>query len=96
MLEESKELTSEPVLPRYRQISKRLDGGCETHRYEDPTALHRQEYFDALVTVKEEIIRQFQQQSMPLAAALKKHCFVVFTVNILFMMKYLFIQRIIY
>ena len=72
VLEESKELTSEPVLPRCRRISKRLDGGCETHRFEDPRTLHRQEYFEAMETVKGEITRRFQQQGMPLAAALEK------------------------
>ena len=62
VLEESKELISEPLLPRYRRISKRFDGGCEIHRYEDPRALNRQEYFEAMETVKGEITRQFQQQ----------------------------------
>ena len=56
---ESRDLTSEPVLPRYRRLPKRVDDGS-------------QQYFEAIDKVKGEISSRFQQKrGMPVAAALE-------------------------
>ena len=73
VLEESKDLTSEPLLPRYRRMPKRLDVGSEAHRYEDAKSLHKQQYFEAMETVKGEIDKRFhQERGMQIAAVLEK------------------------
>ena len=68
---ESRDLTSEPVLPRYRRLPKRVDDGSQQHKYNDPKAIYRQHYFEA-IEVKGEISSRFQQKrGMPVAAALE-------------------------
>ena len=59
---ETKDLTAEPVLPRYRRIPRRADDGSQQHKYSDAKSMHRQQYFEAFDTVKGEIINRFQQK----------------------------------
>ena len=56
---ESRDLTSEPVLPRYRRLPKRVDDGSQQHKYNDPKAMYRQQYFEAIDKVKGEISSRF-------------------------------------
>ena len=66
------DLTSEPVLPRYRRLPKRVDDGSQQHKYNDPKVMYRQQYFEAIDKVKGEISSRFQQKrGMPVAAALE-------------------------
>lgn len=71
--EESKELTSEPVLPRFKRMPRRYDQGSHPpHRFEDPKSYFRQQYFEALDIARGELERRFlQRRGMPVAAALE-------------------------
>ena len=44
LTETSKELTSEPSLPRYARRSRRIDDGEPSHRFETPKSYFRQQY----------------------------------------------------
>ena len=70
MLEESKELLQSQYYLNIGEYTKVLMVVVK-HRYEDPRALHRQQYFETMETVKGEITRQFQQQGMLLTALVK-------------------------
>ncbi len=73
VLKESGDLTSEPALPRYRRKPQRYDDGSEAYRFEDAKSFHKQQYYEALETIKGEINSRFKQErGMPIAAALEK------------------------
>lgn len=71
-MEESRSLTSEPALPRYHKRRRRLDDGQPNHQFDDPKALFRQQYFEAIDFVHEDLKHRFQQEcGMPVAATLE-------------------------
>ena len=74
IVEDSKELTTEPVLPRYKRPPRRFDeGSTQGHRFEDAKCCFRQQYFEALDTASGELEKRFQQtRGMPVAAALER------------------------
>ena len=74
IVEDSTELTSEPVLPRLKRLPRRFDeGSSQAHRFEDPKCYFRQQYFEALDTASGELEKRFQQtRGMPVAAALER------------------------
>ncbi len=43
-----KECVGEPLLPRYRRAPARLDDGTQPHRFSDPKAYYRHQYFVSL------------------------------------------------
>ena len=66
--EDSKELTAEPVVPRFKQRPRRYDeGSSQAHRFEDPKSYFRQQYFEALDIARGEL----ERRGMPVAAALE-------------------------
>lgn len=72
VVSESKELTSEPYLPRYRQPLKRFAGapGCT---YDDSKSYFRKLYNEAFDSTCGELRNHFQQtRGMPIAAVIKK------------------------
>ena len=72
IVEGSKHLTSAPSLPRYHKRPRRLDDGQPNHHFEDPKALFRQQYFEAIDTVYCDLKNRFQQErGMPIATALE-------------------------
>ena len=49
-----------------------MDDGEPNHHFEDPKALFRQQYFEAIDTVYGDLKNRFQQErGMPIAAALE-------------------------
>ncbi len=64
VLQSSQELTDEPVLPRYRNITKRLDDGSQPHRFASPEERYRHAYFEVLEQVCGEIERRFDQSDL--------------------------------
>ena len=75
IVEDSKELTLEPELPRYKRTPRRFDGhSSTTHRFDDVKVYFRQQYYEALETASGELKRRFQQtRGMPVAVAVR-HC----------------------
>ena len=61
---EAEELTDPPCLPRYRKRSKRLDDVSLPHSFDLPEDLHRQQYYEALERVTNELKRRFEQKTM--------------------------------
>ncbi len=75
-------MTSEPALPQYRRKPQRYDDGSEAYRFEDAKSFHKQQYYEALETIKGEINSRFQQaRGMPIAAALEKSLLDAFKEN---------------
>ena len=72
VVEDSQDLTSSPILPRYRKLPRRLDDGTTTHRFETPKSLFKQQYNETLDLLGGELTKRFQQKrGMPIAAALE-------------------------
>ena len=71
--ETSKDLTDEPTLARFKWLPKRIDHGSQAHRYENPKAYFRHQYYEALDMTGSELQNWFQQtRGMPVAAVLEK------------------------
>ena len=70
---EAKDLTDPPVLPRYRNPPKRLDGGSISHQFNSPKEYFRKQYFEVLDLLINELQRRFQQErGMPMAVLIEK------------------------
>ncbi len=74
VVEDAKELTSKPVIPRYKRPPKPInEGSTMSHRFDDVESYFRQQYYEALDTASEELQKRFQQtRGMPIAVALEK------------------------
>ena len=68
MVDESKDLTLDPVLPRRRRPPKRIDSGSASHIFSDPKSYCRKQCFEALDTVT----KICQERGMPIAAKSEK------------------------
>ena len=73
LIETSKELTSDPSLPRYAKRPRRIDDGEPAHRFETPKAYFRQQYFELFDLARGELKRRFwQKNGLPVAATIEK------------------------
>ena len=70
----SKNLTAPPCLPRYRRPPQRLDeAGLTSHEFSSPECYFKQQYFEVLDLLVNELKRRFQQKrGMPVAATIEK------------------------
>ena len=64
VLESSKDLTDEPVLPRQRKTPSRYQEGTQTHRYSSPKDRYRHAFYEALEHAIGEIQRRFDQPDL--------------------------------
>ena len=62
-LEEAKDLTQPPVLPRVRKASKRLDSGSNQHVFITPEDYFRKSYYEVVDMLVNELNRRFQHPS---------------------------------
>lgn len=53
--------SGEPVMPRYRRASARLDDGAPPHRFRCPKDYYRVQYYEACDKIKKEIESRFNQ-----------------------------------
>ena len=74
VVEEAKDLASEPTLPRHKRRPQRIEfSSCPGHRFEDAKSYFRHQYFEVLDTACGELERRFQQRGgMSVAATLEK------------------------
>ena len=74
VVEDSKDLTSPPVLPRSRRPPKRIDdSAASVHEYATPEDFYRRQYFEVLDLLINELRRRFQQnRGLPVVAVLEK------------------------
>ena len=61
VVEEARELTEDPVLPRQRHIPRRVDDGAPNHHFQTPEDFFRQQYFEVLDLLMNEITQRFNQ-----------------------------------
>ena len=72
-VQDSRDLTAEPTLPRYRKRPRRIEDGESNHRFDTTEAYFRQQYYEALDLLKNELINRFQQpRGLPVAASIQK------------------------
>ena len=74
VVEDSKDHTSPPVLPRSRRPPKRIDdSAASVHEYATPEDFYRRQYFEVLDLLINELRRRFQQKrGLPVVAVLEK------------------------
>ena len=66
IVKESEDKTKPPSLGRQRKAPARLDVGASGHCFSSPKTLHRQQYFEVLDLVYQELLRRFDQKSFSL------------------------------
>ena len=66
MLKESVNETDLPCLERQRKAPKRLDNGSTGHHFSNPKAFYRQQYFEVLDLLHQEICSRFEQKGFSL------------------------------
>ncbi len=59
-----KECIGEPQLPRYRRAPARLDDGTQPHRFSDPKAYYRHQYFEVCDMLLQELNDRFDQDNL--------------------------------
>ena len=64
VLADSKDVTNEPKLPRKKRIPHRIDEGSIGHQPQTPKEYFKQQYFEALDILINELRRRFQQGSL--------------------------------
>ena len=62
-VEEAKEYTKEPLLPRYKRPPKKIDEGEMPHSFKSPEDMFRMHYFYAMDLILQEINDRFDQKS---------------------------------
>ena len=73
VVEGSKDLTSEPTLPRYKRPPRRIDEGEAPVQFSDAEMYFRQQYFETLDLLINELKQRFQQRrGLPVMAVLEK------------------------
>ena len=72
VVQASQDLIDEPILPRRRKIPRCINDGADPHLYETPQDFHRQNYFQALDEVTNELSRRFDQEDIKIVAAIEK------------------------
>lgn len=58
--------TEDPVLPRQRKVPKRVDDGAPSHAFSSAEDYYRQQYFEVLDILTEEMARRFDQATLSL------------------------------
>ena len=66
VVEESKNFTEPPTLPRIRRPPRRYDSDSDPHFHQTPDDYYRQMYFEVIDIIKSEIARRFDQGSLGL------------------------------
>lgn len=61
----------EPCLPRYRKRPRRIDDGQEPHRFTSPQDYHRQEFYETLDLVDNQLERRFEQKDFQVVCDLE-------------------------
>ena len=64
VLTECQELTDEPKLPRQRRVPQHIDEGSESFHPQTPKDYFRQQYFEVLDILVNELRRRFKQESL--------------------------------
>ena len=71
-VDQEKQHTDDPVLPRYRRPPKRLDGGALPHQFTVVHDYYRVQYYEVLDLLIGEISRRFDQDSLALPTGIEE------------------------
>ena len=63
VVEESKDLTVPPTLPRQKCIPVRIDDGAPNHHFSTPEQHFRKQYYEVLDLLTNELERRYEQES---------------------------------
>ena len=74
VVEESKNFTEPPTLPRIRRPPRRYDSDSDPHCHQTPDDYYRQMYFEVIDVIKSEIARRFDQGSLGLQLDMRVFC----------------------
>ncbi|XP_046571823.1 zinc finger MYM-type protein 1-like [Haliotis rubra] len=72
VVDEAEDKTDPPRLPRYRKRPKRLDDGSNTHTFPSVEDYCRQQYFEGLDIVSEQLKRRFSQKGFETAVEIEQ------------------------
>ncbi|XP_046548889.1 zinc finger MYM-type protein 1-like [Haliotis rubra] len=72
VVDEAEDKTDPPRLPRYRKRPKRLDDGSNTHTFPSVEDYYRQQYFEGLDIVSEQLKRRFSQKGFNTAVEIEQ------------------------
>lgn len=72
VVQDSKDLTDAPVLPRQQKRPKKLDTGEAAHTFQSPVNHYRRLYFEVLDLLDGEMDRRFEQRDLHVAADLER------------------------
>ena len=61
VVNEASNYTQDPTLPRQKKVPKKIDDGAPSHKYSSPEEYYRQQYYEVLDILNEEMARQFDQ-----------------------------------
>ena len=67
----SSDKTDKPCLPRYKKVPKRIDSGSESVRFETPEQYYKQQYYEAIDTVKMQVQRRFCHKNLDMACQME-------------------------
>ena len=65
-MNEASNYTQDPILPRQKRIPRRLDDGASNHVYSSSKEYYRQQYYQVLDVLTEEMTRRFDQPTFTL------------------------------
>lgn len=63
VVEESKDLTMPPILPRQKRIPARIDDGAPNHHFSTPKEHFRKQYYEVHDLLTNELERRYEQES---------------------------------
>ena len=72
VVKEARELTEDPVLPRQRHIPRRINDGAPNHSFQSPEDFFKQQYFETLDLLVNEITQRFNQPTFSVLHEMEK------------------------
>ncbi len=72
VVSEASDYTQDPTLPRQKRIPKRVDDGASSHTYSLPEEYYRQQFYEVLDVLTQEMTRRFDQPTFTLLREMEK------------------------
>ena len=72
VVEEARELTEDPMLPRQKCVPRRINDGAANHHFHCPEDFFRQQYFEVIDLLMNEITQRFSQPTFSILQEIEK------------------------
>ena len=72
VVEEARELTEDPMLPRQKRVPHRINDGAANHHFHCPEDFFRQQYFEVIDLLMNEITQRFSQPTFSILQEIEK------------------------